>query len=517
MGDILTKEELKETDVFFDNYFDNMDLNKDLEKFYQFINNDDLNEEYEQNIKLSKIRNRNYKQYSLINILKYKDLPESFQEITHEILNLYNFINSGEILTADYSYSINISKILEKIFIKIEKLENTIKIYLEEITKRNDEKQLKFNIEYFNNLVLDEEIKKIIIKKYNDLVIFNSYIAKDMYDDVKMQKKREEYITEIFNLMNVKTVSKPQEKQEDKLEKLNKKIKEIMLKNSQEIQYLEDIIPEKSKYLIEFESFKNYYNSLIAYDDTNYEKTKQISEVLNDKDKFKNYIKYFEDKFVDEIINNQKEENFVYEKFGIKNLKNSLNYIAANYIDKLEESEKLIVEKIFNKLNSGNYDLNDLNHNLRFIVKKIWKTTTTDVYNYNPNEDYYFICSNNQFIDEKYQTILITKKSINRVDDYKDYQIGFICGYNDNILYITENEDIMSVDYDDMSDLKTPLQLEQEFINFTVCNRIALNGYKTKIQAVYFINDGNMKKYRKAVELANIYNLPLIEFRKDNQ
>ena len=96
--------------------------------------------------------------------------------------------------------------------------------------------------------------------------------------------------------------------------------------------------------------------------------------------------------------------------------------------------------------------------------------------------------------------------------------IGFICGYNDNILYITENDDIMSVeDYDDMSNLKTPLQLEQEFMNFKVCNRIALNGFKTKVEAVYYINDGNMDKYMKAIELANMYKLPLIELKKDNQ
>ena len=98
---------------------------------------------------------------------------------------------------------------------------------------------------------------------------------------------------------------------------------------------------------------------------------------------------------------------------------------------------------------------------------------------------------------------------------YQNYQIGFICGYDDNIMYITENDDIMSVtNVNDMSNLKTPLQLEQEFINFKVCNRIALNGFKTKIEAVYFINDGNFDKYRKAVELSNMYKLPLIELKK---
>ena len=73
----------------------------------------------------------------------------------------------------------------------------------------------------------------------------------------------------------------------------------------------------------------------------------------------------------------------------------------------------------------------------------------------------------------------------------------------------------MTVDNDDMSNLKTPIQLEQEFVNFKICNRIAMDGYRTKIEAVYFINDGNRDKYMKALELANMYKLPLIELKKD--
>ena len=47
-------------------------------------------------------------------------------------------------------------------------------------------------------------------------------------------------------------------------------------------------------------------------------------------------------------------------------------------------------------------------------------------------------------------------------------------------------------------------------------DNIKNNGYKTKIEAVYYINDGNMDKYKKAVELANMYKLPLIELKKTN-
>ena len=78
-----------------------------------------------------------------------------------------------------------------------------------------------------------------------------------------------------------------------------------------------------------------------------------------------------------------------------------------------------------------------------------------------------------------------------------NYQIGFICNFSDNILYVTEKDDIMDVEFNDMSNLKTPKQLEQEFLNFKVSNRIALNGYITKFNAVYIIDDGNMVKYIK--------------------
>ena len=72
----------------------------------------------------------------------------------------------------------------------------------------------------------------------------------------------------------------------------------------------------------------------------------------------------------------------------------------------------------------------------------------------------------------------------------------------------------MSVKYDDMSNLKTPKQIEDEFINFKVCNRIALNGFKTVLQAVYLIDDDDEVKLRKAIDLSESYDLPLIKIRK---
>ena len=101
------------------------------------------------------------------------------------------------------------------------------------------------------------------------------------------------------------------------------------------------------------------------------------------------------------------------------------------------------------------------------------------------------------------------------MDDYLDYQIGFICNYKNNILYITENDDIMSVKHDDLSKLKTPKQIEQEYINFNIVNKIALDGYMTNFIAVYYIDDNNEVVYNKALELSKENNLPLIKLKKN--
>ena len=516
MEDIKDNQTLEKTNDFhsLDYDFETIDLNKDIEKLYEIINDEELHDEFDKNVRLTKLRNENHKRYYDIEILKYNDLPNELEDVVEDIINLYSNINSKEILSHNLLEADNTKITLDNIYRRIDRLDRMVKSSLKELVNNNDEKQAKFSLNFFETLNINEELKKDLIDKYNDLVLFNSYITEDTYEDLKRQVKREQYINEILKLLNLEEEKKINLQKKDKLEVLNKKIDEEILKYKQQIQYLEDIIPYNSKHIEEFEDFKDFCNKLIAYDDTSYDNAKQTYEILSDELRFKNHVANFEELFVQEIMDKQKEEEFIYEKIGIKNLKTSLNYISANYMDKLDDESKNIIEYIYDKLNQENYDLKELNKALGLVVRNIWSETITDVYTFNPNEDYYFICANNQFIDEKYQTILITKKEVNRVDDYDDYQIGFICGYNDNIMYITENDDIMTVDSEDMSNLKTPLQLEQEFMNFKVCNRIALNGFKTKIQAVYYINDGNIDKYIKAIELANIYKLPLIELKK---
>ncbi len=495
-------------------FLENIDLNKDIEKIYELIGDEELQDEFESQARLSRLRSENHRRYHNININKYNGLPEDLNDIVEDIFKFYNYIDSEQILTCNETLAENTKTLLNNIYRRIERLDRMVKSYLKDITKDNDNKQSKFSFPFFKNLDIDISLKKDLLDKYNNLILFNSYITDDIYEDLKRQMIRHGYIDEILKLLNIEEERKVTLLKKDKLRLLNIEIDKEIEKYKKQIQYLEDLIPDDSNYVENFNDFKDFCNKIFAYDDTNYDNAKQTYEILSDELRFQAYFINFEELFIQEIHNKEKEKEFVYEKIGIKNLTNSLNYITNNYMSKLDEESINIIEYIYNQLHSNNYDLKDLNNALKLIVRKIWDFTITDVYEYDPNKDYYFICSNNQFIDEKYQTILITKDEINKVNDYEDYQIGFICGYNDNILYITENDDIMSVDNDDMSNLKTPLQLEQEFIDFKVCNRIALDGYRTKIEAVYFIDDGNKDKYVKAIELSNIYKLPLIVLKK---
>lgn len=505
---------IENTSLLFDDHFDKMDLDSDIKILYENFANQEQLKEYEEKVYLNKLRNDNHKRYHNIDFVRLSDLPENLNEIVDEIKKLCSYIDIPNILNQDIDSSENTKKILNVIYRKLEIIDKNVDILLEKLLKNNDLKQSQFSVQYLKSLLVSEETKKIVFEKYNELVLYNSVIVDEKYENLKRQVIRANYISDIYNILNIEEENKVILTRQEKLNDINKKIENEIRRYKIKLQYLEDLMIEKSKYSLEFIQFKRNHTNLFVYDDTDYESAKNKLEFLLNNEKFDISVKSFENLFVQERESILNEEQFIKDKVGIKNIKKTLDYIDKFYIDKLDEESKNIISFVLNKLNNNKYNIDEINKVLAILIKEIWSNTITDVYSYNPNEDYYFICSNNQFIDEKHQTILITKKEIQKVNNYEDYQIGFICEYNDNIMYITENEDIMTVDYDDLSYLKTPKQLEEEFINFKVCNRIALNGFKTKIQAVYYIADGNIEKYMKAVELSNLYNLPLIQIKK---
>ena len=517
MEDVKNSNTLDNSDAFFNSTFTHLDLNKDIQEIYNLIDDEHLNLNFNKSVSLTNLRNENYKRYNDIKILKYRELPLEFSNLVSDILELYDCVNVKNILADDYEESQNNKLVLDNIYERIDKLDTVVKSHLDKLTYSNDENQKKFSRIYFKNLNIDNSLKNELIEKYNDLVLHSSKISLDIYEEFKIQLKRKQYIEEILKSLNMLVSDDQKIVGKDMLTALNVLINIKALQYKDKINYLDDLIPNNSRYTSEFEEFKSFYNNLLAYDDENYDNARKTFSIISDQEKMDSYINNLEKLFINERDNKLVEEEFIYEKVGIKNIKKTLNYINKNYLDELDDNSKNTINNLVQQLSKEDCNLHSINEQLKLIVNNIWKKQITDIYEYNPDHDFYFICANNQFIDEKYQTILITKKEIEKVNDYEDYQIGFICNYDNNIMYITENDDIMSVDSDDMSNLKTPFQLEEEFINFKVCNRIALNGYITKLQAVYYINDGDFEKYIKALNLANDNGLPLLEIKKDNE
>ncbi len=509
-----TKTKNNDSDIF-NEYFENMNLENDMQSFYDIMNDPKLTDEHQKRAKLNKLRIENHRRYHNIRISKLENLTYDFNYIIRDTLNLYKIIDSSRLLVHTLEKAENTKLILDKIYRNLGRLDRIVKNTLKDLMKRNDEIEEKLSVEYFDKFNLKSTDRKILMIIYNKLLVVDPLPTEDAYVSLDIQIKRNKYITEILKILGLdakKICISEGEKLKELNDKINIKIKEI----NDKIIYLEDLMQEGSKYSQNFTNFKNYFNGLIAYDDRNYEKANDLYEILFNDENLKLSINKYEELFIEEREKNKREEQFIYEKFGIKNVKMTLEYIKNNYFSNLDEESKSVIEHISSKIESDKYDLNQVKQALELIVKDIWKKTITNVYSYKPNEDYYFLCSNSAFIEDKYQAILITKNEINKVNNYDEYQIGFICSYNENLLYITDNENIDTVNYDDLSNLKTPIQIEQEFINFRICNRIALNGYKTSHEAVYYINDGSKKKYMKALELANTYKLPLIVINKDS-
>lgn len=499
------------SEYLFDDYFDTINLNEELIEFYKFINDDELNKALEKETYLTNLRNENYKRYNDINLLSINNLSDEFEIIVNEIKKLYSFISPDKILSNNEQEAQDNKKIIDLIYEYLNQLNNKVEEKLNILEQENNDRQEK--IKEFNYNFVDKTVLHEILNGYNNIVLYNSIIEDNVYDNFKRQIRRKKDINKLYRLINLEIDDISNDKNEINI--LNKEITKEVKNIYNKITYLEDLMMEKSEYEGEFLLFKNYLSSLIAYDDTDYTDLNRVYNSIYKEKKIQLLLNYFEESFIKEIEKVRREETFIYEKYGIKNMKKALDYIKVNYIDEVEEYEKIVIENISQELNSDNYDLSNLYNNFRQVVNNIWKKFVTDVYSYNEQDDFCFICSNSEFIDEKYQTIIITKRMLERVNDYSDYQIGFICNYNNNILYITESENIMDVDYNDMSNLKTPKQIEQEFLNFRVSNRIALNGFLTNVVAVYIINDGDMVKYKKAVEIANQYKLPLISLRKN--
>ena len=508
-------ENTKENNRILDEYFANLNLDEELKKISMNYVADESDEEFRKKAALNELRSDNHYRYYNIDFVKLDNLTEDINVYVRSVKDLYKLIDPKVLLTENEIQADQHKVVLDKIYSYLEIIDKKVDATLKLLTPNNNIKQSKLSIELFKKANVSSKVLNELIDLYSELVIIGSYLENDKYIDLKNQIKRKRNISKIYKLLNV---VEPRVIEVDKCEEidvLNRKIEYFRKKYMDKLQYLGDIIPRGKKYKDKLNKVSNSVLVLFSYDDRNISAARNVWSKIQKSQKLDDSIKNIEEEFIDEIERVKKEREFVFDKVGLKNIRRTLDYIDVYYMESLDEESKQVVTYMINNLNAGKYNAENMNKALRIIIDDIWRKTLTDTDNYNLYNDYYFICTNNPFIDEKYQAILITKKEIQKVNDYEDYQIGFVCGYNDNILYVTENEDIMSVRFDDMSNLKTPRQIEDEFINFKVCNRIALNGFKTKLIAVYYIDDGDNTKLEKAIDLSNSYKLPLIKIKKD--
>lgn len=490
-------------ETFFVDFIEDNNISDELRNFYKLI--------YEEPSNLNKLIAENKEKYSYINLNEIEDLPEEFYNITKEIKKIYNFISPESLNNEDLDQAKENKKIIDILINHINNLKEMIKEESATLLKQNIERQEK--IKKINYSEIDKKTLVDILDKYNNLIYYMYSKQNNIFNEYKKQLKIKKELNKIYRLINLEI--EHDYKLRDSIEDLKEKTFQELKKLYDKMVYLEDLMIEGSKYLKEVSDFKNLFLKITAYDDNNYNEVIKVYNFIKDNNVLSNKFNELELILINEREYNAKEQDFIFEKTGLRNIKISLDYISANYIDKLNYSSKQIINELYTDITDEDCNIYDAYRKLKRVVNYIWRITTTDIFSYELGNDFSFICTNNQFIDEKYQSILITKQMLERVENYSDYQIGFICNFNDNILYVTENDDIMNADDNDMSNLKTPKQIEQEFLNFKIRNRIALNGYITSISAVYFINDGDYIKYRKAVELANQYKLPLLILKKD--
>ena len=501
-------------DRVIDEYFASLKLDQDLDKITKEygLEDDDMREE----TYLSELRNDNHYRYHNIDFNKFEGLTEEINVYVKSIKELYKLIDPKILLDENLTNAEQHKTVLNMIYdyIKIidKKVENTLKL----LTPNNNKKQSKFSIELFSNLKIPTKVKNELIDLYSELVVLSSYFITDNYENLKVQVKRKRNITRIYSLLGVKEPREINIDKSEEIDVINNKIEFYRKRYLSKMDYLADIMPKGKEFSSKYEKLRHSINFLFSYDDRSILAVRRVYDKIQNSKKLDDEIKNLEALFIDESERIKKEKKFVFDKVGLKNIKRTLDYISVYYMDILDDESKKVVTYIINNINAGKYIPKTMNKALKIIVSDIWSSVITHANEYNVLNDYYFICSNNPFLDEKYETILITRNEVKKVNNYEDYQIGFICKYDDNVLYITENEDIMSVKYDDMSNLKTPKQIEDEFINFKVCNRIALNGFKTVLEAVYMIDDGDEVKLKKALDLSSSYDLPLIRIKKDN-
>ena len=167
-----TKTKNNDNDIF-NEYFENMNLENDMQSFYDIMNDPKLTDEHQKRAKLNKLRIENHRRYHNIRISKLENLTYDFNYIIRDTLNLYKIIDSSRLLVHTLEKAENTKLILDKIYRNLGRLDRIVKNTLKDLMKRNDEIEEKLSVEYFDKFNLKSTDRKILMIIYNKLTSFH--------------------------------------------------------------------------------------------------------------------------------------------------------------------------------------------------------------------------------------------------------------------------------------------------------------------------------------------------------
>lgn len=258
-----------------------------------------------------------------------------------------------------------------------------------------------------------------------------------------------------------------------------------------------------------------YIDSLYNYSNLDYEKViKRIKEIKNCKEKVQNDFLLRVNSIMDCI-----QELNRYMILLKEPDKNNLYYAGLNLKRILEKNNNLIQYKD---------EILKVEQELKPIVDYVWNYYINFEGKYDPDSNYWFLIQNyKQVTDEHYQVMnLITSEHV-KVSNYKNrYKYGFIYRIQsgaiiysspDRIIY-KEMDNVLEIEEQIYSNLLTPRNLllktleKNEQYNSVLVDK----NYVTK-RAIYCICKSDQDPdYEKALELANKYELPLIQLNESS-
>lgn len=445
--------------------------------------------------------------------IKEKIAKYNYETIEYDVESEFDIRINGKI-----NYKLDIESFIKNNNLLSENLNDLddlkrkqVKYILE--NKDNKEKIIKDTL--LENLILLFIPKRDVLSYGMCTYLGNKFSHNFNLNTLGRYYKEEEIVKELINLLGEKEV-----------------LKSILNGNV-------DIIKDKYDELLEEHSFDTIYNNL----EKEFEHyLKNINRVYYI-DSLYNYSKLNYEKSIDIIrkVKIKKDELNKMINLRINSILDCLNELER-YVIILKEQDKndlyystLNIKRILDKKDVSIYfdEILKIENDLKRIVDYIWNYYLNYEGEYDPNSNYYFLLQNyNQVTDDQFTTMNLITNDHTRIPINKNrYKYGFIykvkncsilyCSL-DNIIYHESNlKNFNSINVDDKtlvleeqiySRLLTPRNLMLKTLEQNKeYNSVLVNQNNLIKRAVYAIcKSEDDIDYKKAVELANKYELPII-------